>query len=70
MNISEILEKVEQSYDWSYVGQEGSFATRFDYAGGGRSIWVNHSDGSVEGSIPPRLKKIFKELNLFQHEKY
>lgn len=70
MDIFEKLEKVEQSFDWSYVEQEGSFATRFDYAGGGRSIWINHSDGSVEGKIPMKLKELFKELDLFQHENY
>lgn len=63
MNIADKISKLEGSYDWSYVEQEGSFATRFDFGIGG-SIWVNHNDGSIEGKIPNHLKAIFKKAGL------
>jgi hypothetical protein len=53
MTHQEKLWKVEEIYEWDYVEQEGSWATRFDYRGS-NSIWIN-TDGSIEGSIPKSI---------------
>lgn len=59
---SEIVDQLEDSYDWDYVEHEGTDRVRFDW--GDNSLWVN-KDNSFEGNAPNReVKMILKNRGL------
>lgn len=66
--IFDLIDKLEQSYEWDYVEQEGSYATRFDFDGD-NSLWINHTDGSAEGNFPnDKIKSLVQSGTLAEEE--
>ncbi len=56
-----ILNDIEDLYEWDYIEHEGKFSVRFDWNRGNQSLWL-HNDGSVSGTIPPKIKNQIKKI--------
>jgi len=56
---------IESAFNWNNVESEGRDETRFDFKGGGDSMWIS-SKGKVRGNIPrnPGLRRAIKDLGI------
>ena len=55
-NFDDLIDWIQEIYEWSYVEQEGSNRIRFDWANGDASFWLN-DDMTGEGELPFAIKR-------------
>ena len=56
LSFRDLIEWLQDIYEWSYVEQEGQNRIRFDWRNGDLSFWLN-DDMTGEGELPASIKR-------------